>query len=44
MDMLLKLTHFSNEDLLTDKWGGIALHKNPILNMNQIVRFTKQHE
>jgi hypothetical protein len=32
---------FSNEDLLTDKWGGATLNKEEITSMNQIIRLTK---
>ena len=32
---------FSDEDLLTDKWGGIKLTKDEINSMNQIIRLTK---
>jgi hypothetical protein len=31
---------FSNEDLLTDKWGGTTLNKEEITSMNQIIRLT----
>jgi hypothetical protein len=32
---------FSNEDLLTDKWGGATLNTEEINSMNQIIRLTK---
>ena len=32
---------FSDEDLLTEKWGGVKLNKDEINSMSQIIRLTK---
>jgi hypothetical protein len=32
---------FSDEDLLTDEWGGTTLNKEETNSMNQIIRLTK---